>query len=66
MQRNFGKHINSLLKKIGKEEFRQRLEIILKDSFKQKNCNSLKYLYGEMKSFIHSPVIKKSKVANIS
>ena len=50
MQRNFGKHLNTLLEKIGREEFRSRLDKILNDSFKRKNCNSLKYLYGEIKS----------------
>ena len=50
MQRNFGKHLNTLLGKIGREEFRKRLDKILSDDFKRKNCNSLKYLYGEIKS----------------
>lgn len=49
-QRFYGKHFVGLLKKIGKEEFRRRLDIILGDDFKEKNCNSLKYLYGEVKS----------------
>lgn len=60
MQRNYGKHISNLLKKIGKQEFRARLEGILSEEFKQKNCNSLKYLYGEMKSYIHTPKISTS------
>lgn len=49
-QRFYGKHFVGLLKKIGKDEFRRRLDIVLDDDFKEKNCNSLKYLYGEIKS----------------
>lgn len=60
-KRMFGKHFVDLLEKIGKEEFRKRLEGILSDDFKARNCNSLKYLYREMKSFIHSPAIEKKK-----
>jgi hypothetical protein len=52
-QRNIAKHLDSLLVKIGKEEFRNRLEMILQDEFKLKNCNSIVYLYREIKSFIH-------------
>lgn len=62
MQRRYGLHFFSLLEKIGKDKFQERLELILANDFKQKNCNSLEYLYGEMKSFIHSPKVKtKSK-----
>jgi uncharacterized protein (DUF2344 family) len=61
MQRNFGKHFVNLLKKIGRDEFLRRMNEILEDDFRAKNCNSLKYFYGEMKSAIHSPsVIPKS------
>jgi len=63
MQRNFGKHFLNLLKKIGKKDFTFRLEEILKDNFKSKNSNSLKYLYSEMKSFIVAPLVSSSKVA---
>ena len=59
-QRNFGKHLHSLLGKFGKEEFVKRLNSILSDSFKSKNCNSIRYLYGDLKSVIHSPIIRKS------
>lgn len=51
-------HCYNLMKKIGKEEFNFRLQAILSDQFKAKNCNKLAYLYWELKSFIHSPVIK--------
>lgn len=58
MQRIFGKHILNLWQKIWKEDFVFRLKNILKDSFKAKNCNSLKYLYAELKAFIHSPLVE--------
>lgn len=50
IERNIGKHVVSLLEKIGKEEFRRRLEYVLGDDFRRKNCNRIKYLYGELKS----------------
>jgi len=49
-QRQYARHMCNLLKKIGKEEFKRRLQLILEDSFKSKNANSLRYLYGELKS----------------
>lgn len=55
----YGKHFLNLGKNIGKEEFTNRLKIILQDPFKAKNSNKLAYLYKEIKSFIHSPIIKK-------
>lgn len=58
MQRIFWKHILNLWQKIWKEDFVFRLKNILKDSFKAKNCNSLKYLYSELKAFIHSPLVE--------
>ena len=48
--RIYGKHCLSLMRKIGKDEFGGRLEAILTDNFKRKNCNRIKYLYGELKS----------------
>ena len=51
-------HCYNLMKKIWREEFNSRLETILSDQFKAKNCNKLAYLYWELKSFIHSPIIK--------
>lgn len=59
-QRNFGKNLASLLQKIGKEEFRRRLELLAQDGFKRKNCNSLKFIYGEIKSTpVTNGLIKK-------
>lgn len=57
-------HCYNLMKKIGKEEFQIRLKEILSDPFKAKNCNKLAYLYWELKSYIHTPVIEpKQKVS---
>lgn len=56
-QRKYWKHFLNLWVKIWKEEFWKRLQWILSDKFKSKNCNSLKYLYDQMKSYIHSPII---------
>lgn len=58
-------HCYNLMKKIGKEEFNYRLEAILSDQFKAKNCNKLAYLYWELKSFIHSPVIKTKEKESV-
>ena len=57
-QRKYWKHFLNLWSKIWNDEFWKRLQWILSDKFKSKNCNSLKYLYDQMKSFIHSPVIR--------
>lgn len=59
-QRKYWKHFLNLWVKIWKEEFWKRLQWILSDKFKSKNCNSLKYLYDQMKSFIHSPIISNA------
>jgi hypothetical protein len=43
------------------------LKGVLSDSFKKKNCNSIAYLYRELKSFIHeekSLVPTEKKVIN--
>lgn len=56
-QRVYWKHFVNFIKKRWKEEFIKRLKIILEDDFKVKNCNSIKYLYWEIKSFIHSPLV---------
>lgn len=46
-----------------------RLKCILEDPFKRKNCNSLRYLYGELKSFIHEgdgvEVVKKKTISDV-
>ncbi len=54
-------HCYTLMKKIGKDEFQYRLKEILSDSFKVKNCNKLAYLYWELKSFIHSPIVQEKQ-----
>ena len=51
-QRRWASHIVSLRSKIGNSEFKSRLVTILSDDFKKKNCNSLEYVYRELKSFI--------------
>lgn len=56
-QRIYWKHLVSFIKSKWKEEFIKRLKLILEDDFKIKNCNSIKYLYSELKSFIHSPIV---------
>ncbi len=63
-QRIYWKHFVNFIKTKWKEEFIKRLKLILDDDFKVKNCNSIKYLYWELKSFIHSPIvwINKEKV----
>ena len=58
-QRMYGKHLVNLGKKIGNADFMKRIEIILNDDFKQQNCNSIKYFYGEMKSVISEKPKKK-------
>lgn len=54
-------HCYNLAKKIWKDEFQFRLKEILSDPFKAKNSNKLAYLYWELKSFIHSPVVESKK-----
>jgi hypothetical protein len=50
--RIYAKHCLNLIKKIGKDEFVRRLDIILQDDFKRKNCNKIKFVYNEIKGFI--------------
>lgn len=57
MQRRYAKHLLDLGKRIGLEQFSERLKSVLSDDFKAKNCNKLAYLYGEIKAFAHSPVV---------
>lgn len=52
IERNMGKHLVDLIGKIGEEEFRRRLDILLTDSFHHKNCNKIKYIYNQIKGFI--------------
>lgn len=58
-------HCYNLMKKIWRDEFNFRLQTILSDQFKAKNCNKLAYLYWELKSFIHSPVIKTKEKESV-
>lgn len=51
-QRIYAKHLVNLYRKIWKDEFMENLKGVLYDPFKRKNSNSLKYLYGELKSFV--------------
>jgi len=64
-QRIYWKHLFNLWKEIWLEEFNFRLETILSDQFKAKNCNKLAYLYWELKSFIHSPVVKMKEKESV-
>lgn len=58
-QRIYGKHLFSILSKIGAEEFGRRLDIILKDSFKRKRCNETRYIYEQLKGFIEPNISSK-------
>lgn len=64
IERNMAKNCNGLLQKIGKDEFVRRLDIILEDDFKHKNCNSIRYVYNQIKGFIEQK--NDSKVGFIS
>ena len=61
MQRIMGKNILNLWKKIWKEEFQIRMKNILENDFKAQNCNSLSFLFKELKAFIHSPILSKQQ-----
>jgi phage replication O-like protein O len=50
-ERNIGLNLVRLFEKIGKEEFLRRLNLLLKDDFKEKNCNSVTFIYNQLKSF---------------
>lgn len=56
-QRIYWKHFVNWIKNNWKQEFLNRLKWVLSDWFKAKNANSIAYLYHEIKSFIHSPVL---------
>lgn len=51
-ERMFGRHCVGLMDKLGKEEFVRRLDYIIADPFKRKNCNRIKFVYNEIKGFI--------------
>ena len=58
-QRYTAKHIGSLGAKIGKEEFAKRFSGVLSEPFKRKNCNSIQFLYREIKAFMPQQNIPK-------
>ena len=60
-QRVYWKHFVWYINKQWKEDFVERLKWVLADDFKSKNCNSIKYLYNEVKSYIYNPVIQERK-----
>lgn len=62
VQRQYWKHFVSYINKQGKENFIERLKWVLADDFKAKNCNSIKYLYNEVKSYIYNPALVKEEV----
>ncbi len=49
-QRQYARHLLNLGKKLGLDEFQRRFNVLVQDDFKSKNCNSIKYLYRELKS----------------
>lgn len=51
-QRIYAKHCLNLIKKIGREEFRRRVEILVQDDFKRKRCNEIKFIYEQIKGWI--------------
>lgn len=63
-ERIYGKHCVTLLHKLGKNEFVRRLESLLEDSFHQKNCNRIKYVYNQIHGFIE-PKSPKGKTVFI-
>jgi len=62
IERNMAKHCVGLLEKIGKDEFVRRLDFLLSDTFHQKNCNKIKYVYNNIKGFIEPNVPLKTLV----
>jgi uncharacterized protein YdaU (DUF1376 family) len=51
-QRIYATHLLNLGKKIGKEQFGERLQFLLGDDFQSKRINSIKVLYQQMKGYI--------------
>jgi hypothetical protein len=49
-QRQYAHHIVSLVKKIGKDQFVQNMHAVFSDDFKFKNCNSIAFIFREIKS----------------
>lgn len=57
LQRFMGQHLVNLSEKIGKEEFKRRLEVLALDKYKLTRINSIKFIYEELKS---TPNLDKS------
>ena len=51
-QRIWGNNLYILMGKLSKDEFVRRLDLILADDFKQKNCGGLQFIYKEIKGFV--------------
>lgn len=60
-QRVYGKHFVNYINKQWKEGFIERLKGVLADDFKANNCNSIKYLYNEVKAYRHTPIVQEEK-----
>lgn len=58
-QRMRGKNLVDLRAKIGEKEFARRWRALVGDPFKLKRCNSLDYVYGELKAHV-DPGVKKA------
>ncbi len=52
IERNIAQHCINLMGRIGVKEFSRRLDLILDDAFKHKNCNRIRFVYSEIKGFI--------------
>lgn len=50
--RIFAKHCLNLKSKLEPGEFEKRLNHILEDNFKRKNCNKIKYIYYQIKGYM--------------
>jgi len=63
IERNMARHCLSLIRKIGKDEFKRRLEGLLSDNFHAKNCNKIRYVYNNIKGWKEPEV--ESRVVSI-
>lgn len=52
VQRQYGQHLVNLAKKIGKDEFIDRLKGLANNEFHLKNLGSLKYMYKNIKGYV--------------
>lgn len=50
--RIYGRHCVTLLARIGAKEFSRRLDILMKDKYKHKRLNEIRYVYEQVKGFI--------------